>query len=210
MSLNKYDCHIANITHTAIYTTGIQNQHFWIHVPKHNQVQYLLHMLSLYMGQQQICISICNIYNLVQVHIWHNYFSTNTSYELNTINNVTRSTAIHTFHIIGICPWTNMPAPLHINVPLHYYCHLQISHISTQKTSTSLYHVIVMYVPTTNMHLKCHIWHIPKFLNVHQSEGSRLIYMEHMNSLASTWWGVLYTKENGAQPNNDDSATWLD
>ena len=34
--------------------------------------------------------------------------------EPNAINNVTSSTNIHTFHIISICPWTNMPMKSHI------------------------------------------------------------------------------------------------
>ena len=38
---------------------------------------------------------------------------------ISTTTNVTRSTGIHTVHIIGICPRTNMPAALHIYVPLY-------------------------------------------------------------------------------------------
>ena len=34
-------------------------------------------------------------YRLAHVHIWHNYVRINASYELNAINNVTKSTAIH-------------------------------------------------------------------------------------------------------------------
>ena len=41
--------------------------------------------------------------------------------------NVTMTTGMHTPHITGICPWTNMPATLHICVPLHFYCRLKIN-----------------------------------------------------------------------------------
>ena len=58
------------------------------------------------------------------VHIWHTYVSIDTSYELSPINNMTRNTGIHTFHIIDTCFWTIMPTAIHIYVPLHYYCSL--------------------------------------------------------------------------------------
>ena len=54
------------------------------------------------------------------MHIWcDNYVSIYTSYEPTAINSVTKCTGIHTFHIIEICPWANMPATIHIFVPLH-------------------------------------------------------------------------------------------
>ena len=48
------------------------------------------------------------------------------AYELTAIKNMMRSTGIHTFLIIGICPCTNIPAKLHLLVPLHSYCRLHI------------------------------------------------------------------------------------
>ena len=48
----------------------------------------------------------------------NNYVSIYASYELSVITNVTRSTGIHTSHIIGIFLWTNMPATLHMYVQL--------------------------------------------------------------------------------------------
>ena len=63
---------------------------------------------------------------LVHMHTWHNYITIYTSYEINIINNVTRSSGSHKFYIIGICPWTNMPATLHIDAPLHFYNSLHI------------------------------------------------------------------------------------
>ena len=55
------------------------------------------------------------------------YVSMYTSYEPNKINNVTRNTGIHTFHIPYIFPWTNMLAILqqlsiNCNIYLAYYC----------------------------------------------------------------------------------------
>ena len=109
-------CHWTNMTNTLQNMTykwqcyiGIWTQHSCICLPKHSQLKDLLHVLMPSMGQHQICLSICHIYRLGHVHIWHNYASIHTSYELATINNVTRNTAIHTLHIVGICPWTNMP-----------------------------------------------------------------------------------------------------
>ena len=37
-----------------------------------------------------------------------------------------QTTDIHIFHIIDICSSANMPATLHMYVPLHYYCSLHI------------------------------------------------------------------------------------
>ena len=51
------------------------------------------------------------------------------SYKLTEINIAIRNTGIHTFNIIGICPWTNMHATLPIFIPLCYYCTLP-AHIS--------------------------------------------------------------------------------
>ena len=47
------------------------------------------------------------------------YVNLCTSYELNAIYNVTRNTAVNTVHIIGIYSWKNMPARLHMYVPLY-------------------------------------------------------------------------------------------
>ena len=57
---------------------------------------------------------------------WNNHLSIYASYKLTAINNVTRCTSIHTFHITVIWPWTNMSATIHTSVPLHFYCSLNI------------------------------------------------------------------------------------
>ena len=64
--------------------------------------------------------------NYIHMHISDNYVSTYTYYELTAINNATRNTAVHTFHRIGICPWTHMPATLHIYVPVYQNCTLHV------------------------------------------------------------------------------------
>ena len=81
----------------------------------------------------------------------HSYVNIYTSYELTTINNVTRNTGIHTFYTTGICPRTNMSAKLHMYVSLYYYCSLHTS--GKQQTANLNYHAISIYVPATNMPL---------------------------------------------------------
>ena len=103
---------------------------------------------------------VSHLCQLINVQIWDNYVSIYASYEPNTINNVTRNTDIHTFHIIGICPWTNLPVTLHIYVPHHYYCGLHrdptlyTSQKIKQQSTKGTPHIIVKYVPETNMPLK--------------------------------------------------------
>ena len=48
--------------------------------------------------QYQIC-------QLVHVQTSDNYITIYTSHKINAFNNITTSTGIVTFHIIGICPW---------------------------------------------------------------------------------------------------------
>ena len=161
MSLNNSDCHFANLTHIAIVLHEHKDPKLLQVCAKHNQLQYLFHMLLPFMGQQQICLSICHRYKLVHEYIWHNSVSTNTSYELTPINNVTWCTAIHTFHIIDIytamykfhiidiCPWTNIPTILHICVPLH-------AHVSPLHFYCSLYTDCTYEWKNCNFSLACH------------------------------------------------------
>ena len=103
------------------------------------------------------------------------------SYKLAAINNMTRNTGIHTFHIIGICPWTDMPATQHINVTLHCYCSLHIDslvlHMSVEKqqTATFSYQAITIHVPAINMPLKCHTCHTYKLDSVSIGEVCQYI-----------------------------------
>ena len=66
-----------------------------IHVPTMNMPSNAIYMPFIPMS------SCAHETNCVSIYI---------SYEFNVINYVTTSTDIHTFHITGICNWTNMPA----------------------------------------------------------------------------------------------------
>ena len=49
---------------------------------------------------------------------------------------------IHTLHIIGLCLWTNMPATLHIFVPLHCYCSVHKDFTTTHTPQTQVHETI--------------------------------------------------------------------
>ena len=145
------------------------------------------------------------------MHILHTYVSISTSYELTTITKVTRSTGIHIFHIIGKCPRTNLYTTLHIYVPLYHYCGLYTDF--TYKLKSNILQLLITmllpYVQAKNMPLSCHIYATCQLTQCASIRGWQ-IYMQHMNSLASTmWWGVLYTKNNNANTDNDDDIAWL-
>ena len=80
------------------------------------------------------------------------------------MNNVTMKSSIDTFHITAICPEANKPATLHIYILLHCYLSLHIDptllHISinTLQNATLIYNATAIYVPATNMPIKCHIY----------------------------------------------------
>ena len=140
------------------------------------------------------------------MQIWDNYVSIYASHELNAINNVTRSTIIHTLHIIGICPWINRHVTLYIYVPLHCYCILHknptLLHISVieQQIATLIYPSIAIYVLATNMPLKRYVYtnNFAYFI----ARGLP-IYVPHMNLLASTMWpAALYTDEDVDEKDN--------
>ena len=69
------------------------------------------------------------------------------SYELTAINNVTRSTGTCTFHIIGIWPWTNVPAILH----MFAYCTATVIYIYTPYYSINRYRTT-----NCNLYLACY------------------------------------------------------
>ena len=75
-------------------------------------------------------------------------------HELIEINSVTRSTDIHTFYIIGICPWTNMLAKLHIYAPLHVYNILHtdspLLHISVKNNIMQLINPLILFEKWNN------------------------------------------------------------
>ena len=112
----------------------------------------------------------CQLCKLVYVPIWGNYVSIYASYELNAINNVTRCTGIHRFHIIGICLWTNVFATLHIYVLLHGYCSLLMD------PALLTYHYQTQQKVNFNLPCYCHICANNKY-------ASQLSYINHMLKL---------------------------
>ena len=115
MPLNKYACHISFVCSTALILWSTCRPHITSQIRKKKQYNCNFWLPCYY----HICANNkyslkCNIYKLLHVHIWDIYVSIYTSYGLIAIKHVTRSTGIYTFHITGICPWTNMPATLHM------------------------------------------------------------------------------------------------
>ena len=110
-----------------------------------------------------------------------------TSYSLTAINSVTRSTAIHTFHNIGICLWINMPVTSPKYIPLNKYCSLPVDphYCIYKKTGTFIYHAITTYLPKSNVFLKCHI--SAKLLH-DTYENAMLVYRAQINSMQSIMW----------------------
>ena len=97
-----------------------------------------------------------------------------TSYEPTAIKNVTRNTGICTFHIIGICLGTNMPATLLMYVLWNVYCTLHkdltLLHISvkqTTKCNSNLPFYCHACISNKYALQRPHICHMPKLLNVY-------------------------------------------
>ena len=94
------------------------------------------------------------------MYTWDSYVSIYTLHELTAVKNITTSTCIHTFHIIGICPWTHMPAIWHMkshcttNV-VYMQTHIT-AHISQKKMKCNfIYYAKTLYVPVS---LKSYIY----------------------------------------------------
>ena len=104
-------------------------EHTLLHIEVKKAWQTLIyHAITIYLpviNRPPKCHRYATCQFFIHVQISDNYVSIYTSHEFTTINNVNRSTGIHTFHITGICPWTNMPATLYIYVPLHFKCSLK-------------------------------------------------------------------------------------
>ena len=94
-------------------------------------------------------------------------------YEFTAINNVTRSTGIHIFQITGICPWTNMPATLHVFVLLQFYCSLYTGN------NNLLYYCKICSSNKYAIQMS-NKGHMPKLLNVHQWEKHASIYATYL------------------------------
>ena len=149
----------------------------------------------------------CHIWQLVHVQIWDDCVILYALYELSASNNVTRSICIHTFHIIGMCP--NKYACHTVHTHTHTIALLLWSthrlHITTHtclRTNCNIQHVTAIYMPATNMSLKCHIH---KLFDMYEW-GKYTLEMSYMNSTASTMWpGVKYTNYNYDKSNTQDN-----
>ena len=107
MPLNKYTCHIMYVCPTLLILYSTCRYYITVHISQSRTINcnfYLtsyIHTCAKNIPQMPF---ICHICQLLHMHIWYNYVSIYTSYELNAINNVNSSTGIHTLHIGGICP----------------------------------------------------------------------------------------------------------
>ena len=99
-----------------LWYMGIWTQYFCICMPKHNQLSTAIstwNSIAMYWPATNMSHNMPYIPNMPMC-TYNTNVSINTTYELAAINNVIRSTDIHTFHITGICPCTNMYLTSHI------------------------------------------------------------------------------------------------
>ena len=154
--------HRPNIFSPLYQNTSTCNSYFPHYCQRCTSNKYAPQMSYLY-----------HIYKLVCMQISDNYISKYASYELTTIDNMIRNTSIHTFHIIGIYPWTNIPTRLHIYFPVHCYCGLYVEPtllpISVKNNNLQLlwpcYCHICSKKYASQMPNTCHM---PKILDVNQ------------------------------------------
>ena len=109
-------------------------------------------------------LHISDICQLVHMQISNHYISIDALYEPTAINNVASNTGMHTFHIIGICLWTNMPPTSHTYVPLHCYSilHIDPTLLDTEVQKKWLQLFITMLLPYMCHQVCpyiCLIWH---------------------------------------------------
>ena len=159
MSLNKCGFYIANMIHTGIMLNGHTDPTvLYISAKIQPIAMHISHITAKICARKKYAPQIPHIFYICQLlfhmQISDNYVSIYTPYQLTAINDVTMTTDIYIFHIIGICPRTNMSPTLHIYVLLLFYCSLHIK--PQQQTATFNYHVITTYMPFTNMPIKCH------------------------------------------------------
>ena len=85
----------------------------------------------------------------------------------------------YAYHITHVCPTALIQ---------YSKCRPQLLHIQVTKTATFIYYAITMYVTTTNIPPKCHIYkpHMPITICAH--ETTMTVYVPHMNSVQSIMW----------------------
>ena len=157
------------------------------------------HIIAKYVPKTNMPFK-CHICKLVHVQIGDYNVSIYAPYDLTAINNVIRSTGIHTFLIVGMCPRKNMPAILHIQVLLHCYYSLHIDptllHINkTQHNSISICHVTDVYVPWKYAPQIPHvqiIWHAfmgEKYANIYATyEVASINEVAKIAKHRWSWW----------------------
>ena len=101
--------------------------------------------------------------------------SIHTPYGLTAMNNVTKSTGIHAFHITTTCSWSNMPLTMHIYVQLPFYCsiHIKPTILFTSIKINKLEHLFTILLQNMGKQQICssnaiYICHMPKLLKRHQ------------------------------------------
>ena len=107
----KYGCHTANASHTAIILNGHADPTILhIYAKTYPTAISTSYVTAMHMPNTNMLFK-CHIYaiskckcELVHRQIGDNYVSIHTSYELNSFTNVTGNTGICTFHIMGTCP----------------------------------------------------------------------------------------------------------
>ena len=115
---------------------------------KINKLQQLFTILLQNMSQQNYVPqmpNICHMPKLLDMYQWGKHANINDAYELTGINNVNGS-SVHRWQ----CR-TMMPQPDYI-----YWVSHMANLVKTQQNDTLIYHATAIYVPATNMHIKCH------------------------------------------------------
>ena len=123
--------HICMPHHTCMFHCTNNVVYMWIqHYCKYSQnkttnCNYIYHAIIIYISATKVPFK----YHICHLHyeqIWDYCVHIYNSSELNATNSVTRNISIHAFYITSICPWTNMPATLHMYALLHFHYSLNI------------------------------------------------------------------------------------
>ena len=107
------------------------------------------------------------------VQIWDMNVSISASYEPTRKTPLTRSTDIHTPYIMGIFPWYNSTATLHVSPH-------RVVHMSKDKKMTHSFHIQFYICTSSNMPMKCHIYAI-------QSNYLTCINLDICQYICHTW-----------------------
>ena len=117
--------HTLHIIDTCLQTNKPGTLYTYISQHCHSSLPYIPHVTLLNKYDPQMSY-LYQKWPLIPVQIWNNYISIFTSYQPLAFDIVITDTGIHTLHFIGICPWWNRSATVHIYVPLHDQCSLHM------------------------------------------------------------------------------------